>query len=55
MIDFMGDPIEFYKKYLISSLCPLGFLKEGINYNYYDSKDLQSSVEPKIYNLLLNQ
>lgn len=48
MIDAFGGPYPFYEKFLISSLCPLGFLKDGINYNYYDAKDLQTSVEPMI-------
>lgn len=40
-----GGPKAFYSKFYINSVCPLGFVKhegsKSINYNYYDSKDLQ--------------
>ncbi len=45
MIDAFGGPKLFYKKFLISSVCPIGFLKGNLNYNYYDSPELIRSVE----------
>jgi hypothetical protein len=45
MIDAFGGPELFYKKFLISSVCPIGFLKGNLNYNYYDSPELIRSVE----------
>ena len=48
MIDAFGGPELFYKKFLISSVCPIGFLKGNLNYNYYDSPELIRSVEPFI-------
>jgi len=49
MIAAYGGPEEFYKKFYINSVCPLGFIKKEqdkvINYNYYDSKSLLESVE----------
>lgn len=48
MIDAYGGPELFYGKFLISSVCPLGFLKGNLNYNYYDSPALIRSVEPFI-------
>lgn len=48
MIEQFGSPELFYSKVYISSICPLGFTKEGKNYNYYDSKELYSAVEAKI-------
>jgi len=45
MIDFLGGPTFFYSKFLISSVCPLGFVKEGKNMNYYDDKHLQDMLE----------
>lgn len=49
MIAAYGGPEEFYKKFYINSVCPLGFIKKEmkkvINYNYYDSKSLIESVE----------
>lgn len=47
-INAFGGPESFYKKFYITSLCPLGFVKEGKNYNYYDSKELMQAVEPHI-------
>ena len=44
MINALGGPESFYSKYYISSVCPLGFLKEGKNYNYYDDRDLLEAV-----------
>lgn len=48
MIDVLGGPDEFYKKYYITSVCPLGFISKGKNVNYYDDKILQEKVEPHI-------
>jgi hypothetical protein len=48
MIDAYGGPEKFYRKYLIHAVCPLGFTKSGINYNYYDSKELEMAVTPFI-------
>jgi Domain of unknown function (DUF4918) len=50
MIDAFGGPKKFYQSFLISSICPLGFiaLKAGkwVNYNYYDSSALEKSIKP---------
>jgi len=43
-----GTPEEFYQDFYITSLCPLGFVKDGKNYNYYDDKVLEKAVEPHI-------
>ena len=43
-----GGPAMFYKDFYITSICPLGFVKDGKNYNYYDDKALQKAVEPHI-------
>lgn len=48
MIDALGGPKRFYKKYYITSVCPLGFIAHGKNVNYYDDKTLQAKVEKKI-------
>lgn len=45
MIDMFDGPDAFYSQFYISSLCPLGFIKDGRNYNYYDSKELYQAVE----------
>ena len=43
-----GGPDIFYSKFFIGSICPLGFIKEGRNINYYDDKELLQTVEPFI-------
>lgn len=48
MIEAYGGPYDFYNKYLIHAVCPLGFTKDGINYNYYDDKELEAAVYPFI-------
>ena len=47
-INAYGGPKAFYQDFYITSLCPLGFVKDGKNYNYYDSKELTQAVEPRI-------
>ncbi len=47
-IHAFGGPELFYQQFYITSLCPLGFVKQGKNYNYYDSKELTQAVEPHI-------
>jgi hypothetical protein len=48
MIDAMGGPEAFYKRFLISAVSPLGFVKAGVNLNYYDIPALQKAVMPFI-------
>ncbi len=45
MIDFFGGPADFYSRYFFSSVSPLGFTREGKNLNYYDTPELQKSLE----------
>ncbi|MBK7609250.1 MAG: DUF4918 family protein [Saprospiraceae bacterium] len=45
----------FFKSFYISSLCPLGFVLHGVNYNYYDDKKLQQAVEPFILQNIRDQ
>jgi hypothetical protein len=43
-----GGYEAFYSHFYINSVCPLGFIKEGKNANYYDDRDLLKAVEPHI-------
>lgn len=52
MIDAFGGPELFYNRYFIYAVCPLGFTKNGINYNYYDDKELEEAVTPFILDSL---
>lgn len=48
MIAAYGGAEKFYSRFLLSSICPLGFVKAGKNLNYYDIKALQSAATPFI-------
>ncbi|MDP4282324.1 MAG: DUF4918 family protein [Bacteroidota bacterium] len=48
MINRFGGPEKFYKKFFLSAVSPLGFLKNGKNLNYYDNKALETLVTPFI-------
>lgn len=45
VIQAFGGAEKFYKKFFISSVCPLGFTKDGKNLNYYDDPVLLKKVE----------
>ena len=46
MIDRYGGPAKFYSDHFIAAVSPLGFVKKGINMNYYDDKRLQEAIKP---------
>jgi hypothetical protein len=48
VIDAYGGADAFYQRFFINSVCPFGFVKGGINYNYYDDPALQKAVLPFI-------
>lgn len=48
MIAGYGGVEKFYSHFFIGSVCPLGFIKNGKNINYYDDKELLAMVEPFI-------
>ncbi len=60
MIDAYGGVKEFYNKFFISALSPLGFTQltakgSTINHNYYDSKELMEASYPFIIESLKKQ
>lgn len=46
MIGSFGGPEEFYKRFYISSVSPLGFTMNGNNINYYDIPRLEKAITP---------
>ena len=54
-IQAYGGVEKFYANYFITSVSPLGFLKNGLNLNYYDDKKLQTVVTPFIINSIQKQ
>jgi hypothetical protein len=55
MIESFGGPDQFYSKFLFSSVCPLGFTKNGINMNYYGDKSLERQVKDFIISSIRTQ
>lgn len=55
MIETLGGVGGFYRKFYITSLSPLGFVKDGINYNYYDDPTLARAVRPFIIRNIRDQ
>ena len=47
-INAYGGPEAFCRDFYITSISPLGFVREGKNINYYDDRGLQKAVEPFI-------
>ena len=50
VIEAFGGVREFYNQFLITSLCPLGFVQKNekgnwVNYNFYDDKALSARLE----------
>jgi len=54
-IQAYGGVEKFYGNYFITSVSPLGFLKNGLNLNYYDDKKLQTVATPFIINSIQKQ
>ena len=48
MIREYGGVNKFYQDWFIGAVCPLGFIKNGKNINYYDDKKLEEAVTPFI-------
>ncbi len=55
VVDAWGGCDEFYKYFYITSICPIGFLRDGKNANYYDDKKLESAVKKYIVELMWKQ
>ena len=62
-ITALGGPAEFYRHFYIGSIYPLVLLREGKNYNYYDStaltktlwRDMQRSLQQQVAELPLRR
>ena len=55
MIHEYGGVKKFYEDWFIGSVCPLGFIKNGKNINYYDDKKLMEAVTPFIVDCINKQ
>jgi len=55
MIEQYGGAKIFYRDWFIGAVCPLGFVKNGKNMNYYDDKKLANVVTPFIVETIQQQ
>jgi len=55
MIAEYGGANKFYHEWFIGAVCPLGFIKDGRNINYYDDKKLLAAVTPFIIECINKQ
>lgn len=55
VINHLGGPKEFFSKFFLSAICPLGFTRRGINLNYYDDSKLERAVTPFIVQSIESQ
>lgn len=55
MIDFFGGVESFYSKVFFTSVSPLGFVKDGVNINYYDIPEVRDCLEPYMVKSLQEQ
>ena len=55
LIKAFGDAEQFYSKFYISSISPLGFTKNNKNLNYYDDRQLEIAIKPFVIDCLKKQ
>lgn len=54
-IERMGGPARFYGRFFITAASPIGFTKDGTNWNYYDDPGLLAAVRPFIVQSMRDQ
>lgn len=54
-IDAYGGPTKFFNSFMLTAVSPLGFIKEGVNINYYDDKSLLKATTTFIKSTLVQQ
>lgn len=55
LIGALGGPAEFYRHFYLGSLYPLVLMREGRNYNYYDSAVVTKALWPQMQESLRQQ
>jgi hypothetical protein len=55
VISAFGGVEAFYGKFFLSAVCPLGFIRDEKNLNYYDSRDLEDALYDFILTTLREQ
>ena len=55
MIEEFGGMPEFGKSFFLTAICPVGFTRNGKNFNYYDDVMLQRAAQPWISHTMKTQ
>jgi hypothetical protein len=55
VIEAFGGADAFYSRVFFTSVSPLGFVKDGVNINYYDIPELRDFLEPYMVKSLRQQ
>jgi hypothetical protein len=54
-IHLWGGPGRFYSDFFLTAVSPLGFIRDGINYNYYDDRTILATSRSFIVQTLNSQ
>jgi hypothetical protein len=54
-IERYGGAEKFYAEFFITAVSPLGYVKDGVNLNYYDDATLQKKVTPFVITCINKQ
>ncbi len=55
VIDAYGGPDVFYRDVYMCAISPLGFVKNGVNINFYDDTELRKTIVPFVHQTLSEQ
>ncbi|MBS1919651.1 MAG: DUF4918 family protein [Bacteroidetes bacterium] len=55
VLEKYGGVKKFYRDYFITAISPLGYVKDGVNLNYYDDKKLLVAAKPFIVSSIQKQ
>nr|NQU94178.1 DUF4918 family protein [Bacteroidota bacterium] len=55
MIENYGGPENFFSRFYITAVSPLGFVRDGKNLNYYDDRSLQEHLSGFIHYTITEQ
>lgn len=55
VIAAFGGTADFFGKFFIAAACPVGFVQQGRNLNYYDNPKLEKAILPYIVQCLQQQ
>lgn len=54
-VEAYGGPKKFYANFFLSAISPIGFVRDGKNYNYYDDAEFCKTLEPFVVETLQEQ